>query len=83
MHHVAPIPIILGVAGVIVGLLWLVAAGSDDDGGPDTGLFFLFGAWYIGLRVMKQLFNEPMSVLPAFGILLGSGGLIWLGIIML
>jgi hypothetical protein len=83
MHHVAPIPIIIGVVGVVVGLLWLVAAGSDEDGGPETSLFFLFGAWYIGMRVLKALFREPMSVLPAFGILLGSAGLIWLGIIML
>jgi hypothetical protein len=35
------------------------------------------------MRVMKQLMAEPMSVLPAFGILLGSGLLIWLGIAML
>ena len=83
MHYVAPIPIIIGICGVIVGLLWLVAAGSDEDGGPETGLFFLFGMWYIGIRVLKQLFREPMSVLPAFGILLGSAALIWVGIIML
>jgi hypothetical protein len=83
MHHIAPLPIIFGAIGVIVGLLWLVAAGSEDDGGPDTSLFFLFGAWYVGARVMKALFREPMSVLPAFGILLGSAGLIWLGIVML
>ncbi|MDQ3441235.1 MAG: hypothetical protein M3478_12885 [Planctomycetota bacterium] len=83
MHYVAPIPIILGVGGAIVGLLWLVAAGSDEDGGPDSGLFFLFGLWYIVMRVIKALFREPMSVLPAFGILLGSGALIWLGIAML
>jgi hypothetical protein len=83
MHYVAPIPIIFGVVGVIAGLLWLIAAGSEDDGGPDTGMFYLFGIWYIALRVMKQLFSEPMSVLPAFGILVGSGALIWLGIKML
>ena len=83
MHHVAPIPIIFGVVGAIVGLLWLVAAGSDEDGGPESGLFFLFGMWYIGMRVLKALFDEPMSVLPAFGILIGSAGLIWLGIAML
>ena len=83
MHYVAPIPIILGIGGAIVGLLWLVAAGSDEDGGPDTGMFFLFGWVYIGMRVLKQLTREPMSVLPAFGILLGSAALIWLGIMML
>jgi hypothetical protein len=83
MHYLAPIPIIFGVVGVIAGLLWLVAAGSDSDGGPDSGMFFLFGIWYIGLRVMKQLFSEPTSVLPAFAILIASGGLIWLGIVML
>ena len=83
MQYVAPIPIIFGVAGVIFGLLWLIAAGSDEDGGPDTGLFFLFGTWYIAVRVMRALVHDPMSVLPAFGILLGSAGLIWLGIIML
>ena len=83
MHYVAPIPIIVGVIGAIAGLLWLVAAGSDEDGGPDTSLFFVFGIWYIGMRVLKALANEPMSVLPAFGILLVSGGLIWLGIVML
>jgi len=83
MHYIAPIPIIFGVAGAIVGLIWLVAAGSDEDGGPQEGLFYLFGVLYIGIRVIKQLSREPMSVLPAFGILLGSAALIWLGIKML
>jgi hypothetical protein len=83
MHYIAPIPIIFGVIGAIVGLLWLVAAGSDEDGGPETGLFIVFGTWYIAMRVLKQLSNEPMSVLPAFGILLLSAGLIWLGVVML
>jgi hypothetical protein len=83
VHYVAPIPIIFGAIGVIIGLLWLVAAGSEEDGGPHTGLFFIFGAWYVGARVVKQLFREPMSVLPAFGILLGSAALIWVGIVML
>ncbi len=83
MHYIAPIPIIFGVVGAIVGILWLVAAGSDKDGGPDTGLFFLFGMWYIVIRVLKALSSEPMSVLPAFGILLGSAALIWVGIVML
>ena len=46
-------------------------------------MFFLFGALYIGMRVLKALFREPMSVLPAFGILLASAALIWLGIVML
>ena len=83
MHYIAPFPIIFGVVGAIVGVLWLIAAGSDKDGGPDTSLFFLFGSWYIGVRVMKALFNDPMSVLPAFGILAASAGLIWLGVVML
>jgi len=83
MHYIAPIPIIVGVIGAVAGLLWLVAAGSEEDGGPDTGLFFLFGVWYVGMRVLKALADEPMSVLPAFGILLVSAGLIWLGIVML
>ena len=46
-------------------------------------MFLIFGFWYIGMRVMKELFREPKNVLPAFGILIGSGALIWLGIIML
>jgi hypothetical protein len=83
MHYVAPIPIIFGVVGAILGLLWLVGAGSEEDGGPERTFFFLFGVWYIGMRVMKALFRDPMSVLPAFGILAGSGLLIWLGIVML
>jgi hypothetical protein len=83
MHYLAPFPIIFGVVGVIVGLLWLIAAGSDEDGGPNPGLFFLFGSWYIGMRVMKELFRNPMSVLPAFGILLGGAALILLGTVML
>jgi len=83
MHYVAPIPIMLGVLGAIVGILWLVAAGSDKDGGPETGLFYLFGMWYIVIRVLKALSSEPMSVLPAFGILIVSAVLIWVGIVML
>ena len=83
MHHIAPIPIILGIAGVIVGFLWLVAAGSDDDGGPNSGLFFLFGAMYIATRVLKQLGRDPVSVLPAFGLLIAGAALIWLGVVML
>ena len=83
MHYVAPIPIIIGVVGVVAGLLWLVAAGSDEDGGPNSGLFFLFGAMYIATRVLKQLGRDPMSVLPAFGLLLGGAALIWLGVVML
>lgn len=79
MHYIAPIPIIFGVIGAIFGLLWLVGAGSEDDGRPEKSLFFLFGMWYISLRVMKALFRDPMSVLPAFGILLSSGLLIWVG----
>jgi hypothetical protein len=83
MHYVAPFPIIFGVIGAIVGILWLIAAGSEEDGGPQAGLFFLFGIWYLGLRVLKALSRDPMSVLPALGILIGSGGLIWLGVAML
>jgi hypothetical protein len=83
MHYLAPLPIMLGVVGVIVGFMWLVAAGSEEDGGPDTTFFFLFGSWYLMLRVMKALMNDPMSVLPAIGILIGSGGLIWLGVKMI
>jgi len=83
MHYIAPIPIILGVMGAIAGLLWLVAAGSEEDGGPQTGLFFSFGRIYLMFRVLKALFADPMSVLPAFGILLVSAALIWLGVIML
>jgi hypothetical protein len=83
MHYVAPIPIILGVVGAIAGLIWLVSVGSEDDGGPDSNLFFLFGAMYISMRVLNALFNDPMSVLPAFGILIVSAALIWVGIVML
>ena len=83
MHYIAPIPILFGVVGAIVGILWLIAAGSDKDGGPEKSLFYLFGSWYIGIRVLKALLDEPMSVLPAFGILIASAGLIWLGVVML
>jgi hypothetical protein len=82
MHYLAPFPIMFGVLGVICGLLWLIAAGSEEDGGPDSGLFFVFGMWYIGMRVMREFSRDPMSVLPAFGILLGSAALIWLGWLM-
>ena len=82
MHDLAPLPIIIGVIGVVAGLLWLIAAGSANDGGPEPGLFFVFGIWYIALRVLKSLFSDPMSVLPALGILLGSAALIGLGVVM-
>lgn len=83
MAYVAPIPIILGVIAVIAGLLWLVAAGSDEDGGPSLGLFYVFGSWYIGIRMLKELFRNPMSVLPGFGLIVGGAALMWLGIVML
>jgi len=83
VHYLAPFPIIFGVFGIILGLMWLVAAGSDEDGGPDTNMLFVFGRIYIAIRVIKALIREPMSVLPAFGILLISIALIWLGIVML
>ena len=83
MHYIAPIPIILGVVAAIAGLVWLVSVGSEDDGGPDSKMFFLFGGLYIGMRVLKALVSDPMSVLPAFGILILSAALIWVGIIML
>ena len=74
---------IIGVVGVVAELLWLVAAGSDEDGGPNSGLFFLFGEMYIATRVLKQLWRDPMSVLPAFGLRLAGAALIWLGVVML
>jgi hypothetical protein len=83
MHYLAPFPIILGVTGIIGGLMWLVAAGSDEDGGPDTGLLFIFGRLYITVRVIKALIHDPMSVLPALGILAAGAALVWLGIAML
>jgi hypothetical protein len=46
-------------------------------------LFFVFGLLYIGLRVLKALVSDPMSVLPAFGLLVVSAALIWVGIAML
>jgi hypothetical protein len=35
------------------------------------------------LRALKALFCDPMGVLPAFGILIVSAALIWVGIVML
>jgi hypothetical protein len=83
MHYIAPFVILLGVAGVIAGLLWLVAVGSEEDGGPNSGLFFLFGTWYLLVRVMKHFARDPMSVLPAVGMLIGGAAIIWLGVVML
>lgn len=83
MHYLAPIPIIFGIIGVFVGLMWLVAAGTEEYGEPETGFLFALGRIYIIWRVSRQLFTDPMSVLPAFGILLVSAGLIWLGVVML
>ena len=83
LHAIAPMVIIIGACGALLGLLWLVAAGADNDGGPEPGLFYIFGFYYIALRVFRALLDEPMSVLPAFGILAGSAALIWLGVVML
>ena len=83
LHFLAPFPIIFGVIGIIAGLVWLIATGSDEDGGPSVGLFYIFGSWYIGMRVVKALFRDPMSVLPAFGLVGGGASLIWLGVFML
>jgi hypothetical protein len=83
MHYIAPIPILVGCIGALFGFLWLVSVGSEEDGGPSPGLFFLIGKFYLIFRVLKNLFTDPMSVLPAFGILAVSAGLIWLGVAML
>ena len=83
LHFLAPLVIIVGVAAAVLGLFWLIAAGADDDGGPQPGPFYLFGSWYLALRVLKALSNDPMSVLPAFAFLLAGATLIWLGIVML
>ena len=83
MHYLAPIPILLGVAGIIAGLLWLLAAGSENDDGPEPEFVYIFGLWYIALRACRQLVDDPMSILPAFGILAVSAALIGVGIMML
>lgn len=82
MHAIAPIPILFGIAAVVVGLFWLVAAGSEEDDGPDVGLTWIFGMWYIGLRVARALAAEPMSVLPGFAFVAAGAGLIGLGMWM-
>lgn len=43
MHYLAPLPIVIGAIGVLAGLLWLIAAGSENDGGAEPGLSFIFG----------------------------------------
>ena len=43
MHYIAPIPIMIGAIGVIFGWFWLIAVGSDEDGGPSKGMHMLFG----------------------------------------
>ena len=83
LHAIAPMVIIVGACIVLLALFWLAAAGSDNDGGPDSGLFYIFGFYYIALRVFRVLLDEPRSVLPAFGLLAAGGGLIWLGVVML
>lgn len=82
VHYLAPFPILFGITGVIIGGFWLVTAGTEDDGPPSSGLIRVFGWWYLGLRVTRVLIRDPMSVLPAFGILAVSAGLIWLGAAM-
>ena len=82
MHVVAPIPILFGIMSLVFGLFWLIAAGSEEDGGPRIGLFWLLGAYYVGWRVLRQLVTDPMSVLPGFYFVLAGIGLIWLGVAM-
>jgi len=81
MHYIAPIPIILGVVGVIAGFLWLVTAASEE-GGSQISMPFV-GRIFLLYRVLKALATDPMSVRPAFGILLVSAALIWVGVHML
>jgi hypothetical protein len=83
LHAIAPMVIIVGACGVLLGLFWLAAAGAEEDGGPEPGLFYIFGFYYLALRVFRVLLDDPMSVLPGLGILLGGAGLIWLGVVML
>lgn len=83
MSALAPFPIIFGILAIVLGLFWLVAAGSDENEGPDTGMFIVFGFYYMAARVMRQLFNDPVSVLPGFGFIVAGAGLIMLGFWML
>ena len=80
MHYLAPLPIIIGVVGVIAGLLWLIAAGTDEDGGPNASTG---GILHLGVVLLNALLRDPMSVLYAFGFLAVGAALIGLGIVML
>lgn len=82
MHAFAPILIIAGVMAVALGLFWIVAANAEEDGGPDLAWTFLFGWYHLGVRILRALLTEPMSVLPGFGFLAAGVGLIWLGVRM-
>lgn len=79
MQYIAPIPIIFGVAALILGLFWIVGAGSEEDGPPDMSFTIIFGWYYLGMRILRTLFREPLSILPGFGFLILGAGLIWLG----
>lgn len=83
MHALAPLVIIFGGISTIVGFFWIIAAENDRDDGPDVYMAWIFGFYYLGLRVLRQLIEDPLSVVPGFGFLAVGGLLIWVGVLML
>ena len=75
-YHLAPMVIIFGVLGVLVGAFWIVGADveqSDGDGPMLGGMFFSF---------TRAILRNPAATLPGLAIAAAGGGLIWLGVLM-
>ena len=87
MHALAPLPILLGLICVGVGIFWVVGALSGDDGGElSTPMLWIFGLYYLALRFCRELARDPggtlAGVLPGAAFVAGGVGLVWLGAVM-
>ena len=66
-HHLAPLPILLGVLLFIVGLFWIVGADleeNDRDGFAFGGMFFSF---------TRAIVQNPAACAPGVGFLVAAG----------
>ena len=82
LHALAPLVIIVGVLSFALGVFWIIGSDTEQNDGPDGALLWVFGLYYLGLRFLRQLATDPISVIPGLGFMMVGVGLVYLGLRM-